>query len=155
MKSVTNVKEVGVPWLAALAVAWAMAGCSSGSPSRFVAPRMTGRTLDAQTHQPIAGVRVRRGEAAPSSKTGDLPRASDVVEKGAVERTDRDGRFVLGSVRELSVFRRFGWYSVDLSFEHANYQRLTTNYTLASSTNTPAGEPVVHTGDILLQPNPR
>jgi hypothetical protein len=68
-------------------------------------------------------------------------------------RTERDGRFTLDTERVLTPFRGAGWFSVQLSFEHAGYERLRTNYSrLNLSTNTPNGEPLLDAGDILLRP---
>ena len=39
-----------------------------------------------------------------------------------------------------------------MSYSHAGYAVLTTNYTLANATNTATGEPLVNAGDILLPP---
>ena len=130
----------------------ALAGCQTHSPSQYVAPRVTGRVLDQQTHQPIADVRVRRSGADNASPTRDTPKGGELMEQAAAVHTKADGTFRLQSVRSLAPFRNVGWYSMSLSFEHPGYERLGTNYTLANATNTLKGEPVVNTGDLLLIP---
>ncbi len=67
-------------------------------------------------------------------------------------KTDPEGRFALESERVLSVFRGAGWDRVRLSFAHAGYQDLRTNYSILPATNTPGGEPVLDAGTIWLQP---
>jgi hypothetical protein len=68
-------------------------------------------------------------------------------------RTDGDGSFTLDTERVLTPFRGMNWFSVQLLFEGAGYERFRTNYSrLNLSTYTPAGEPLLNTGDILLHP---
>jgi hypothetical protein len=139
--------------LGLLILVCALAGCQSGSPAPYVAPRVTGRVLDARTRQPVAHVEVSRVTPGQDIDPGNPPHGGQVMEQAPAVRTGPDGAFVLHSVRDLTPFRRYGWFSVTLNFQHAAYQPLTTNYTLANSTNTASGEPVVNTGDILLQPS--
>ena len=131
-----------------------VAGCQS-SPvlnSQYISPRVTGRVLDAATSQPIRNVSIRRLtpgqiEAVSSPAAGDQS-----LERTRALRTDRDGRFDLDSERDLTLFRRAGWYSVTLAFTHKGYERFVTNYNLTSAVVAPSGEPVVNAGSILLQP---
>jgi hypothetical protein len=68
-------------------------------------------------------------------------------------QTDSDGRFVLDTQCALTPFRGSGWFSVQLSFEHAGYDRFLTNCSyLSLGTNTLNGESVLDTGNIRLQP---
>jgi hypothetical protein len=56
----------------------------------------------------------------------------------------------------LTPFRGARWFSVQLCFERAGYQRFRASYSsLNLSTNAPKGEPLLDAGDILLQPLPR
>jgi hypothetical protein len=133
--------------------ALAMVGCQSASPSRYSSPCLTGRVLDARTQQPIPGVQVRR--ATPQDPNADQTvKGGQSLETSPAVRTDSDGRFVLVSQKNLTLFSRLGWYSVSVAFTHPNYERLTTEYTLVNATNTPSGEPLVRAGDIRLQPKP-
>ncbi len=66
--------------------------------------------------------------------------------------TDADGKFTLQSERVLSIFRGSGWNQVRLTFEHAGYETLRTNYLNWSATNAPKGEPVLDVGQVRLQP---
>jgi hypothetical protein len=129
-----------------------LAGCQSTSPSQYSSPRVEGRVLNAQTHQPIDGVTVRRIDPSANVATDQAPKGGQVMQQAPAVRTTRDGAFVLASERNLQLFRRSGWYSVTLSFEHYEFLSFTTNYTLANATNTPSGEPLVKAGDILLAP---
>src|SRR5580765_3785513 len=116
---------------AALISICALAACKSPSPSQYVSPRVSGRVLDAQSNQPIRGVRVQK--LAPNQKldVDDPPKAGQVMEQSSAVRTGKDGTFVLESLRNLALFRKVGWYTVSLSFAHADYEGFTTNYTLA------------------------
>jgi hypothetical protein len=138
--------------LASLLLTCALVACKTHSPSQYVAPRVMGRVLDQQTHQPIPDVRVRRIRPEGGAHTRDTPKGGQLMEQSPAARTGKDGTFVLQSVRDLVLFRMIGWYSVSLSFEHTRYERFVADYTLANATNTAKGEPVVNTGDILLTP---
>lgn len=139
--------------LASAMAALAVVGCQSASPSRYSSPRITGQVLDAQTQQPIPGVQVRR--VTPQDPSADQTvKGGQSLETSPTVRTDSDGRFVLVSQKNLTLFSRLGWYSVSVAFTHPNYERLTTEYTLLNATNTPSGEPLVRAGDIRLQPEP-
>src|SRR5262249_420999 len=86
-----------------------LAGCKSVSP--YVSPRVEGRVVDAQNHQPIAGVKVQR---LSSSHNTDQPRKGGELMAHApvVVLTSEDGAFVLDSIRSLTFLRKTGWYSV-------------------------------------------
>lgn len=69
-------------------------------------------------------------------------------------RTDREGRFELGSERILALLPWGGWSTVWLTFDCPGYQRLQTNFSAtALATNSPSGEPMVQAGDVLLRRN--
>ncbi len=138
-----------------LIAAFVLAGCKSTSPSQYVSPRVEGRLLDGQTHQPVPGANVRRVLPDQDSAVDEAPKGDAVLNQPPGVRSGGDGRFVLDSERDLALFRKLGWYSVSLSFEHPAYQPLTETYTLSDATNTATGEPVVKTGDILLTPRAR
>ena len=129
-----------------------LVGCQSTSPSQYISPRVEGRVLDAQTQQPLAGVKVRRVVPASAPAVGQVPKGDATLEQTPAVRSHPDGTFVLASQRDLTLFRHTGWYSVTIAFEHAGYLPLTKEYTLGNATNTPAGEPLVKAGDILLAP---
>lgn len=144
---------------AALPISWLLAaslimGCksSSNSPSRYVAPRVEGRVLDAQTRQPIGGVSVRRIDPDTDVGAGEIPKGALALEQSLDIRTRKDGSFVVASKRDLELFGRSSWYSVAINFKHPGYASFTTNYTPANATPTPSGEPLVKAGDILLTP---
>jgi hypothetical protein len=134
-----------------LALAAGMSGCQS--PSQYVWPRITGRVVDEQTHQPLRGVRVSR--ASDARPAGETAQGGAKAEHKASVRTGADGCFVLQSERYLAFLQELQWYSVQLSFAYPGYETLTRKYTLADSTNTLAGEPLVETGDVRLRPVPR
>ena len=72
-------------------------------------------------------------------------------------RADGPGRPVRPGERAcVDPLSRAGWFSVQLSFAQPGYERFLTNYSyLNLRTNTWKGEPVLDTGDILLQPAPK
>ena len=127
-----------------------VAGCGCHSPSQYTSPRVEGRVLDEQTQQPIRGVQVRRELNAPPPLDG--PRGAEMLTRAPATRTDAAGCFVVESERALSFIGHSMWYSVTLSFTHADYERVVRSYSFSSSTNTASGEPVVPAGEILLRP---
>jgi hypothetical protein len=143
--------------LSVLTLSWVMVACLSGgckstSPSQYISPRVEGRVLDSQSHQPIKDVQVRRHAADDNYRAEDPPKGGEMIKKAPAVRTAADGTFVLDSVRDFALLQEIGWYSLSLTFQHPAYERFFTNYTLARATNTASGEPLVKTGDILLTP---
>jgi hypothetical protein len=143
--------------LCAVTLGWVMVACLSGgckstSPSQYISPRVEGRVLDSQSHQPIKDVQVRRHAADDNYRAEDPPKGGEMIKKAPAVRTAADGTFVLDSVRDFALLQEIGWYSLSLTFQHPAYERFFTNYTLAKATNTVSGEPLVKTGDILLTP---
>ena len=143
--------------LSAVTLSWVMVaslsgGCKSMSPSQYIAPRVEGRVLDSQSHQPIKDVRVRRHAADDNYRAEDPPKGAEMIKKAPEVRTAADGTFVMESVRDIALLQEIGWFSLSLTFQHAAYERFNTNYTLARATNTVSGEPLIKTGDILLIP---
>lgn len=134
------------------AAAGLLAGCGHFAISQYISPRVTGRVVDAQTRQPLAGVDIRRVGQAMIANGGDLPKGGQVMERPAPVVTGPDGTFVVDSQRAFAIFRSVGWYNVALSFEREGYLQTSTNFTLSNSTNTASGEPWVQAGDVPLQP---
>ena len=139
--------------LALCLAALALAGCKGISLSPFVAPRVTGRVVSADTGAPLADVKVTSvGHAAESSRTIP-PKGGELLMADYPVRTDRDGRFALDAVRALTPFRGARWFSVELCFERAGYQRFRASYSSPNlSTNSPKGESLLDAGDIRLHP---
>jgi hypothetical protein len=125
-------------------------GCKS--PSQYISPRVVGRVLDGRTHAPIQDVEVSKAGANASYRPMEPPKGAQLLQQPSPARTGEGGEFVLESARALAFFRRIGWYSVNVLFQHPGYEPFATNFTLAEVTNTTAGEPVVIAGDILLTP---
>jgi len=140
--------------LAVSILAGLLAGCKSSSPSQYIAPRITGRVVDAKTQQPIAGVKVHR-LTLQDPTVDQAVKGGQAMQQPTAVRTGQDGSFILDSKKNVALFQRLGWYSVSLVFVHPHYEQLTTEFTLANATNTPTGEPLVRAGDIRLQPKPR
>jgi hypothetical protein len=134
--------------------ALAFAGCKSHPLSLTISPRVTGRVVAADTGKPLADVKIRSGEQAEALYSTSPPKGGQRLMAKAPVETDSDGRFVLDTQRALTPFRGSGWFSVQLSFEHAGYDRFLTNYSyLNLGTNTLNGESVLDAGNIRLQPS--
>src|SRR5262249_55328226 len=138
--------------LTLLLVACALPACKSYSPSQYISPRVEGRVLDAQSHQPVADVQVRPLMTDERYRLQEPPKGGAVMAKTPAVRTGGDGTFVVDSERGLGLLRQPGWYAVTLTFQHAAYEYFTKTCTLKDSTNGPSGEPLIITGDILLIP---
>src|SRR6185436_8260330 len=118
-----------------------LVGCQSGSPSRYISPRVEGKVLNELTREPIHGVTVRRLDPDAVSANGEIPRGGQTMEQATGVRTRNDGSFALASERDLELFRRSSWYSVTINFEHAGYLSFATNYSSANAVTTASGEP--------------
>ena len=131
----------------------ALAGCESMPFSPFTSPRVTGRVLAADTGRPLADVTVQSGARRDGSRGAIPPKGGELLMAKAPVRTDQDGRFTLDTERVLTPFRGARWFSVQLYFQRAGYERFRTNYsTLNLSTNSPNGEPLLNAGEIRLHP---
>lgn len=78
------------------------------------------------------------------------PKGGEQMVQPAAVFTDKQGTFVLESIRDLTVFRKVGWYVAGISIDASGYQGTVTNFTPANATNTSKGEPIVDAGEILL-----
>lgn len=128
-----------------------LAGCQS-SPSHYVSPRVIGRVLDERTHEPIAGVRVKRIVPDYEAGTLDQVKGGETLQKMHPVVSSADGTFNLDSQKSVALFRDLAWFTVEISFDHRYYQNYLTNYTPKMATNSPAGEPVIYAGEILMTP---
>jgi hypothetical protein len=128
------------------------AGCKSASP--YISPRVDGRVLDADSHQPVPNVFVSRVNPNPQPKSDEPPKGGQLMERSRDGvRTSTTGTFSLDSVRDFEPFAHTGWYSVTLAFEHPGYQRKTATYTISDATNSATGEPMIQAGEIFLVPS--
>jgi len=129
----------------------AVAGCKSGSWGPYVAPCVQGRVLDAETGRPLAGAKVSRTRP---ERGGHSLKGGELLMRKPDIQTDANGCFGLASERVATLFRFGGWDSVRLFVQRPGYVTLQTNYSGGSLhvTNTLSDEPLVKTGDILLQP---
>ena len=139
-------------WFSCMLAACIVAGCKSASPAHYIAPRVEGRVLDADTRQPLAGVQVRRVNPYAGEASREVLKGGQSIEKAPAVRTRSDGAFALASERDLELFAQSSWGSITITVDHAGYGLFTTNYTTANATISPRGEPEVQAGDILLVP---
>ena len=134
----------------------ALASCKSGGVVHYTAPEVTGRVLAADTHQPLAGVHILRGDPGDNFEPFGPPKGGQQIIQPTQVMTGADGRFLLESKSVFAVFRSAGWWSAPVTYQHAGYESFFTNYTSASVTrHTAAGAPVVDAGDVLLKPETR
>lgn len=127
-------------------------GCKSHSPTHYDAPRVTGRVLNARTHQPVANVRIQWVRPNDGAGSMETIKGGQLLTRPQPIRSHADGSFELAAQKSLSLWSQFAWFSVKISFAHSGYDQFTTNYTPANAIILPSGESVIHTGDILLQP---
>jgi hypothetical protein len=133
--------------------ALALLGCQSDPFSLTVSPRVTGRVLAADTQQPIADVKIRNLNNTDGGNNTMPPKGGQLLQAEAPIRTDQDGMFVMEVERVLAPFRKGGWFSMQLCFEHPGYDRFITNYSyLNLGTNTINGKPGLTAGSIFLRP---
>jgi hypothetical protein len=130
----------------------ALCGCQSGKFTHYTSPEVTGRVLAADTHQPLADVKIQRDGSQNFEPFGP-PKGGQVLIQNNGVRTDADGRFILDSKSVFTLFRAPGWWSVPVIFSHSGYESFRTNYTGTNVTShSDAGAPIINAGDILLQP---
>jgi hypothetical protein len=136
-----------------LLLAVALAGCQSGKFSSYTSPRVTGRVLAADTHQPLPDATVKRVVAYPTAGEDTAPKGGQLLMRSDGVRSDADGRFTLDAVQVVTFFHHGGWHTVTVSFERNGYESFQTNYTSADfKARSPDGVPLVNAGDVLLQP---
>lgn len=137
-------------WLLVVLVS---SGCHSIGLSDYVTPAISGRVLAADTGQPLAGVKVLRLQPGQSANAGSPAKGAELLQQARPEITGTDGRFVSPGSEYISLFNRPGRWSARLAFQAAGYATWQTNYTSADvATNSLPDKPLVHAGDIFLNP---
>jgi hypothetical protein len=130
-----------------------LAGCDSFGPSTCATPQVAGRVLAADTHQPLASVKVIRVLPGQSAATSASACGALRLQQGRPVTTGADGGFVVPGQEYVTLFRHASWWSVRLAFQTPGYVLYQTNFSTANITNLPdAGGPTVNAGDILLAP---
>jgi hypothetical protein len=143
----------GIIWLAGCGGAVSVCLLSGCHPfSQYLSPRVEGRVLDAQTHQPLPGTQVQRVSEKRNRNPAQPPNGAQLLMQHHVVLTADDGTFVVDSQKAVGLFHSVFWSAIRLSFQHDGYLSAVTNFTAANSTNTVSGEPLVKTGDVLLIP---
>ena len=128
-----------------------LAGCKSGSLSSWVAPCVTGRVVAADTGQPLSGTRLRRVNPG-ASQPDESAKGSQLMAQASSVYTDEQGNFTLDAEKALTPLIHRDWYSITLSFEHAGYVTLQTNFTTLNVNGRASdGAPMVKAGDIRLK----
>lgn len=138
----------------ALALVLFLAGCKGWSLSQCVSPRVTGRVLDSETRQPLAGVEVQRVIPSRPSNFAPPKGGQQLQNAPRVVLTSTDGSFTLDAVYSVAAFQVFSWGSVDVQFRHSGYAAFTTNFADAVVAPDSGGAPYVNAGEILLNRKP-
>ena len=151
MGRIAPAKSAKVCWLGFVLAGFT--ACHSITFGPYTSPRISGWVLNAETHKPLAGVKVNRDKRPRSNESLNPPKQGELLLDKPAVVTDGAGQFTFQSERALTIFRPSGWNFVELTFERSGYERYQTNYSiLTAGTNTASGEPLLETGDILMQP---
>lgn len=142
-------------WVGLSLASLGVGGLGCKSASQYISPQVEGRVLDATSHQPVERVRIARVNASQRVDVDEPAKGGQLMTPSDGVFTASDGTFKLESLKDVALFSHIGWYSVTLSFQHSGYQSIQATYTLAQATNNASGVPVVHAGDVLLNPNNR
>src|SRR6187402_378875 len=78
---------IRLPGFAWVLAACLVTGCKSASTSQYTAPRVEGRVLDAETRQPLGGVKVRRVDPYAGGASRQVPKGGQSIEKSPGVRT--------------------------------------------------------------------
>lgn len=132
------------------------AGCEAIGPGSRVTPQVCGRVVDAETHRPLAGVKVLRVLHGRVEDPDAATCGAESMRSGRPAATDAGGQFEFGSKSYFALLSQSSWWTLRLSFQAAGYAAWQTNFSLADVvTNLPDGTPLVEAGDILLKPLPK
>lgn len=139
-----------------LTLAASCAGCQWVGFTSHVTPQVSGRVLDADTRQPLTGVKVLRVLHGRVENPATAQHGAELLQQGPPVQTDGQGAFVYPSHSYMTLLRGANWWSLTLSFQAVGHVSLQTNFTTANvSTNLPDGTPVVDAGEIYLKPLPK
>lgn len=131
-------------------------GCQWVGFNNHVTPQVSGRVLDADTHQPLAGVKVLRVLHGQVENPAAAVHGAELMQQSRPVTTDAHGEFIFPSKSYFTFLNEAGWWSLKLSFQHDGYAAWRTNFSTADvKTTLPDGTPRVEAGDILLKPLPK
>jgi hypothetical protein len=141
---------------AALAILGVLAnGCSqlSGPSLPFIAPRVTGTVIDANTGEPIPRATVGRTLWTHRHSTGGfLKAAEELVLRQDFATTDASGRFTLPEQRVALLFSLGETRpNLRLAVSHGGHHPWTTNYPIAALKDDPS-RPELEAGTVKIQP---
>jgi hypothetical protein len=129
-------------------------GCQWVGFNSHVTPQVSGRVLDAETHQPLAGVKVLRVMHGRVVNPAGPEHGAELMQQSRPVATDPRGAFVFQSRSYFTFLNEANGWSLKLSFQHAGYAARQTNLSTADvKTNLLDGTPLVEVGDILLKPS--
>lgn len=136
-----------------LVVAVGLAGCNSVGFFDSATPRLTGRVLDAQTGQPLGGVKIVRLTPGQSADAGSPAYGAQLMLQGRPDFSAADGTFAVAGTKYVTFIKPSGQWSVNLMFRAGHYDTLVTNFTAADdAVRSATNSRVMNVGDVLLQP---
>jgi hypothetical protein len=131
-------------------------GCQWVGFNNHVTPQVSGRVLDADTRQPLAGVKVLRVLHGQVENPSTPEYGAQLLQQERPVTTDVRGEFVFSSRSYFTFLNEANWWELKLAFQSSGYETWQTNFSTADvKTNLPNGTPLVEAGDILLKPLPK
>ena len=122
-------RECALIWLSLLLAGVVGVGCKSVKPVRYISPHITGCVVDAETRQPVKGVKVSKIDPRQAREQSlEPPKGGQALLQPSTAFTDQDGRFVLESEKSLTPILGGRVYSVSVSFDHPSYVRTAVSY---------------------------
>lgn len=144
-----KLRSVHVCWV----FLFVLTGCQWIGLEDRVTPQVVGRVLNAETHQPIAGVTVQPVVPGRTPAEDFSEKGAERLMRGRPVMTDASGKFVFPSKGYVTFLKSSSWWSCTLSFQQPGYAALQTNFTVTKvSSSATQGRAVVEAGDIYLQP---
>ena len=130
-----------------------LTGCKSTSVEHYISPRITGKVIDAQTHEPVKGVKVQRVPPESVVRSDEPLKGGEVMQGERGTSTRANGTFVLQSKKDIALVAEAGWDEVTVSFSRSGYTTLLRTYPKARAVRSAAGEPMINAGVVLLMPS--
>jgi hypothetical protein len=128
-------------------------GCQWIGFNNHVTPQINGRVLDADTLQPLAGVKVLRVLHGQVENPPTPVHGAQLMQQERPVTTDVRGEFVYPGKSYFTFLNAANWWTLTLSFQSAGYAAWQTNFSTADiKTNLPDGIPRVEAGDVFLKP---
>jgi hypothetical protein len=130
-----------------------LAGCHSVGLFDSTTPRLTGRVLNADTGQPLSGVKIVRLLPGQSPNTGSPPYGAQLLLQGRPVLSAADGSFAVSGTKYMTFLKPPGQWSARLMLQATHNDMQVTNFTAADAAVNSATNPrVMNVGDVRLLP---